>query len=110
MAQERTAPTEAEIRERIAAYGMPALTSDASIENYVTDAARAFDAVVETERVTDDDFYVFTRALTAETEALLPAIEAAVRPLIIEAQVRAASRFLERFPDAPRAAAEPMPA
>ena len=102
-----TAPTEAEIRTFIEAY--PAdnwkLDYDA-IVTYVGQATSAFQDYIESDRITDEDFDVFDNAHRAEIKAMMPALNAALRPLMIDAQVRATIRFFERFPNAPRAVRE----
>jgi hypothetical protein len=105
-----TAPTEAEIRAYMEHY--PAenweIASDALDGDPTNATGSAFDAFVESERITDDDYGVFIAALREEIEAIAPAVNAFLRPLLIDAQVRATVRFFERFPDAPRA--EPVTA
>jgi hypothetical protein len=99
-------PTEAEIRAYLESLPVDhwALNDhDDQWTHYATFCAGAFEGYIESERVTDDEFGVFSDAHQEEADAMLPAITAAIRPLMIEAQVRAAMRFFERFPDVPRA-------
>ena len=102
-----TAPTEAEIRAYMENYRADNWTLDGdALVHYVSAAAQAFEDY--TPSLPDSEYLVFSDAYDEEIAAILPAINAAVIPLVIEAQVRATVRFFEHFPNAPRA--EPVPA
>ena len=105
-----TAPTEAEIRTFMEAYPTDNWKLEYDMIRDFAAEASAFEDFIESERITDDDFDVFGDAHRAEIKAIMPALNAAVRPLLIEAQVRATLRFFDRFPNAPRAVREPVSA
>jgi hypothetical protein len=112
-----TAPTEAEIRAYMESYlpdnwsvGVDDLRELEQVAEDAPAVSAAFEGLIDSHHVTDDDFGVFTKAHTAALQALMPAVSAALRPLMIEAQVRAAVRFFEHYPDAPLAKPEPVPA
>jgi hypothetical protein len=104
-----TAPTEAEIR----AYMETALadwTIDTGRVLDDLDESGAFERFIANDHVTDDDFGVYVSAHNGEVRDLVPAMTAALRPFIIEAQVRGAVRFFEHYPNAPLAKREPVTA
>ena len=102
-----TAPTEVEIRTFMETYDADNWKLDYdTIRDRAAEGSGAFEDFIESDRITDDDFGVFSDAHTAEIRAIMPALNAAVRPLLIEAQVRATLAFFARFPNAPRAVRE----
>ena len=99
-----TAPTEAEIRAYVeSSMADWSIADDGRILSDLTLQAGGFEQLVASEHITDDDFGVYTDALHDEFEAIVPDLSAALRPLMVEAEVRAAVRFFEHYPDAPLA-------
>jgi hypothetical protein len=99
-----TAPTEAEIRAYMESYPADNWTVDLEdLGDYPGQSSMPFEELIDGERVTNDDFHVYLEAHREALRALLPALNETLRPLVIEAQVRAAVRFFEHYPDAPLA-------
>jgi hypothetical protein len=104
----RTTPTEADIRAYVETH-----MADWTIWGHVVDDLKSesdpFEDFVDIEHITDADFDVWAVAHDAELEALVPAMSAALRPFLVDAHVRAAVGFFERFPNAPLAGARRRP-
>jgi hypothetical protein len=99
-----TTPTEAEIRVYMETYMADwSIADEPRILEDLKSQSDGFELLIESEHVTDDDFHVWGNAQDEELDALVPAMSAVLRPFIIEAQVRAAVRFFEHYPDAPLA-------
>lgn len=98
-----TTPTEAEIR----AYMETALAdweiAGTRILDDLKGDSQAFEEFIASEHVIDEDFHVFGTAFDKALDDAEPAMSAALRPLMIEAQVQAAVRFFEHYPEAPLA-------
>lgn len=94
-----TGPSEAEIRDAIESK-LSGWTLNVARDDF--NDTKAFDRLIDGDHVTDDDYSVFSDAHTEALRDLSPAMAAALRPFLIEAQVRAAMRFFEHYPDAPR--------
>ena len=104
-----TAPTEAEIRAFMES-NMGDWTLDTNTDEF-SESASAFQAFVDGRHITDDDLGVFIAAHVKALRAFTPAIVEALRPFLIEANVRGAMAFFEHYPDAPLAKrAEPVTA
>ena len=98
-----TTPSEAEIRAFLDSYLSVWTFEDHELDNWTTRASVGFEEFIAGEHITDDDFGVFCDAHRRALRDAIPGLSSALRPILLEAQVRAAVAFFENFPNAPLA-------
>jgi hypothetical protein len=105
-----TAPTQEEIRAHVEATLAGPLELAEEVQWRIGEVRDALDGFVRCDRITDEDYGVYSDTAFDDLRARMPEIEAAIRPILVDVQTEAIVAFFNHFPDAPLAKREAVPA